>query len=262
MRNGFMIVLPLIAVVSLAALRAESAPTGWATLLPVTAAQAASKSEATKPESAKSDTEGDSTPQPQWTDFKAPAQGFSISFPVAPQVSEKPVKGETPLIQHDYQADPGDGTAYHAVVFEYPRGEGPIINMDYYDRLVDAYAKGSDSRVLTKGSATISGKHGYQAITLDRAGRVEHLIDIVPSGDRVYLLVSVGDRGHAKSEDAIRFRDSFELLKQADASNSIKADATAGAASGSASAGETPGDGAKSDAATTAESNASQPANP
>jgi hypothetical protein len=43
-------------------------------------------------------------------------------------------------------------------------------------------------------------------------GRINHLVDVVPSGDRIYMLVSAGPKGHATDDDAEHFRDSFRLL--------------------------------------------------
>jgi len=36
-------------------------------------------------------------------------------------------------------------------------------------------------------------------------------VSIVPAGDRIYMLVSAGPRGHATSDDAERFRNSLHL---------------------------------------------------
>jgi predicted Zn-dependent protease len=38
----------------------------------------------------------------------------------------------------------------------------------------------------------------------------------VPSGDRIYMLVTAGPKGHATGGDATRFRDSFRLLGRAE----------------------------------------------
>lgn len=151
-------------------------------------------------------------PQETWFDFEVPEQGFGISFPEKPTVSAKSVAGQSPLIQHDYQLDPGDGTAYHAIVFEYPEGRAPKTNTDYYERLVSAYAQGSGSKLVSQGPTKIAGLQGFEATASD--GKLNHLIDIAPAGDRIYMLVSVGPRGHTKSEAAKRFRDSFHLVEK------------------------------------------------
>ena len=62
-----------------------------------------------------------------------------------------------------------------------------------------------------RGPKTIAGRDGFEAITDDGKGKVNHLVSIVPAGDRICMLVSAGPRGHATSEDAERFRSSFRV---------------------------------------------------
>jgi predicted Zn-dependent protease len=63
-----------------------------------------------------------------------------------------------------------------------------------------------------RGLATIAGYPGFEAISDDKKGKLSHLINVVPSGDRIYMLVTAGPKGHATGDDAKRFRDSFRLL--------------------------------------------------
>jgi predicted Zn-dependent protease len=77
---------------------------------------------------------------------------------------------------------------------------------------VNAYAKGSESRLRKRGPATIAGRSGFEAIADDGKSKLSHLIDVVPAGDRIYMLVTAGPKGHATGDDAGRFRDSFRLL--------------------------------------------------
>jgi hypothetical protein len=151
-------------------------------------------------------------PEPQWTEFKSPERGFAISFPGTPKVTSAPVEGQNPLLQHDFQVNVGEDTVYSVVVFEYPDGKGPNPDNDAYVKLVNAYAKGSESRVRKRGPATIAGHQGFEAISDDAKGKLSHLIDVIPAGDRIYMLVTAGGRGHATDDDAVRFRDSFRLL--------------------------------------------------
>jgi predicted Zn-dependent protease len=58
----------------------------------------------------------------------------------------------------------------------------------------------------------IDQRPGYEAIAEDGRGNLNHLITLVANGDRIYMVISAGPKGHAKSEDAVRFRDSFRLL--------------------------------------------------
>ena len=153
---------------------------------------------------------------PRWQEFHFSERGFVVSFPdvtAKPKPASTPVSGQNPLLQHDYQVTVGEDTVYSVVVFEYPEGRAPNPpKPDYFDKVVTAYAKGSDTRVRRKESKTIDGRPGYEAVAEDGKGKLNHLIDLVANGDRIYMLVSAGPGGHAKSEDAERFRDSFRLL--------------------------------------------------
>lgn len=157
-------------------------------------------------------------PAPQWTEFQSPERGFAVSFPGTPKFASAPVEGQNPLLQYDFQVSVGEDTVYSVVVFEYPQGKGPNPDNDTYVKLVNAYAKGSDTRLRKRGDATVAGYQGFEAISDDRKGKLSHLIDVVPSGDRIYMLVTAGPKGHATGDDATRFRDSFRLLGQAEPS--------------------------------------------
>lgn len=152
--------------------------------------------------------------EPQWTEFQSPERGFAVSFPGTPKVTSAPVEGQNPLLQHDFQVSVGEDTVYTVVVFEYPAGKAPNPpDTDYYVKLVNAYAKGSESRLRKRGPATVAGRPGFEAIADDGKGKLNHLVDVVPVGDRIYMLVTAGPKGHATGDDAERFRDSFRLLE-------------------------------------------------
>jgi hypothetical protein len=151
--------------------------------------------------------------EPQWSEFQSAERGFAVSFPGLPKVTSTPVEGQNPLIQHTFQASIGEDTVYSVVVFEYPAGKAPNPpDADYYVKVVNAYAKGSETRVRKKAVATIAERKGYEAMTQDAAGKYTHLVDIVPGGDRIYMVVSAGPKNHFKGEDALRFRDSFRVI--------------------------------------------------
>jgi hypothetical protein len=150
--------------------------------------------------------------EPQWTEFQSTERGFSVSFPGTPKTTSAPVEGQNPLLQYDFQVSLGDDTVYSVVVFEYPEGKGPNPDTDSYLKLVNAYAKGSESRLRKRGPATIDGRSGFEAIADDSKSKLSHLVDVVPAGDRIYMLVTAGPKGHATSDNAVRFRDSFHLL--------------------------------------------------
>jgi hypothetical protein len=162
--------------------------------------------------------------EPQWTEFQSPERGFAVSFPGTPKVTSVPVEGQNPLLQYDFQVSVGDDTVYSVVVFEYPAGKAPSqLDNDYYVKLVNAYAKGSESRLRKRGPATVAGRSGFEAIADDGKGKLNHLVDVVPAGDRIYMLATAGPKNHATGDDAERFRDSFRLLGDAPQSQSQSA---------------------------------------
>ena len=144
--------------------------------------------------------------------FKSPERGFEIAFPSTPKATSAAVAGQNPLIRYSFEAYQGDDTVYRLVVLEYPAGKAPNPPEEaLYVKMVSAYAKDSESKVRKRGPATIAGRQGFEAITDDGKGKVNHLVSIVPAGDRIYMLVSAGPRGHATSDDAERFRNSLHL---------------------------------------------------
>jgi hypothetical protein len=155
-----------------------------------------------------------SSQAPGWTEFQSPERGFAISFPGTPKTSSVSVAGQNPLVQYDYTVAVGDNTVYQVVAFEYPSGKAPKPPApEYYVKLVTAYANGSDARLRKKGTTEIAGKEGYEAVADDNKGKLVHLINVVPGGnDRIYMLVTAGPKGHAASDDAQHFRDSFRLV--------------------------------------------------
>lgn len=157
----------------------------------------------------------DAPQEPQWREFHFPERGFVASFPVTekPKATSTPVAGQNPLLQHTYRTNVDKDTVYSVVVFEYPEGRAPNPpKPDYFANVVAAYAKGSDTTVRTKKSRTIDRRPGYEAVAEDGRGKRNHLIALVANGDRIYMIVSAGPKGHGQSEDAERFRDSFRLL--------------------------------------------------
>jgi hypothetical protein len=186
MRSAMLAVLLLVAAASVA--RAEDQPSAGVAAVPAPGAS-------------------------QWAEFQSPERGFAVSFPGTPKVTAVPVEGQNPLLQYDFQVNVGDDTVYSVVVFEYSDGKAPSrLDNDYYVRLVNAYAKGSESRLRKRGPTTVAGRSGFEAIADDGKGKLNHLVDIVPAGNRIYMLATVGPRNHAMGDDAERFRDSFRLL--------------------------------------------------
>lgn len=154
--------------------------------------------------------------EPVWREFHFPERGFVVSFPditEKPKPESTPVPGQNPLLQHEYKVNAGKDTVYSVVVFEYPEGRAPNPpKQDYFEKVVAAYAKGSDTKVRSKTPVKINDRPGFEAKAEDDRGKLNHLITLVANGDRIYMLISAGPKKHATSVDALRFRDSFRLL--------------------------------------------------
>lgn len=161
----------------------------------------------------------------QWVEYQSPDRGFAVTFPHSPETSSGTVVGLNPLTRYSFRANDGDETVYSVVVLEYPAGKAPKeTSQDLFGEMVAAYAKDSESRIRKKGSKTIANRDGYEAIVDDKAkGKLSHLIDIVPDGDRVYMVISAGPKNHAAGEAAEQFRDSFRLLSDPDPTGSTHA---------------------------------------
>src|SRR6476646_2820678 len=149
---------------------------------------------------------------PQWPEFQSPERGFAVAFPSAPKAASAAVAGQNPLVRYSFETYEGGDTVYRVVVLEYPAGKAPNPPDEaLYVKMVSAYARDSASQVRKRGAKTIAGRPGFEAITDDGKGKVNHLVSIVPAGDRIFMLISTGPRGHATSDDAERFRNSLHL---------------------------------------------------
>ena len=146
----------------------------------------------------------------QWREFRADADGFVVSFPQEPTVTSRRIK-DTKATQSMFLIEKGE-LAYLVSVVHMEKGTGPK-NPDYkyFQGLMKNYTEGSNTTLRTSKSATIAGKPGIDGIS--DAGDSAHQVQILVSGDRVYMVIYVGPKGQENSADAIRFRNSFMLLK-------------------------------------------------
>jgi len=148
--------------------------------------------------------------QDQWREFRADADGFVVSFPQDPTVTSRRIK-DTKATQSMFLIEKGD-QAYLVSVVHMEKGTGPK-NPDqkYFQNLMKNYTEGSNTTLRTSKPATIAGKPGIDGIS--DAGNSAHQVQIMASGDRVYMVIYVGPKGQENSSDATRFRNSFKLLK-------------------------------------------------
>src|SRR6185295_9470777 len=102
--------------------------------------------------------------------------------------------------------------AYLVSVIHMEKGTGPKNpNNKYFQGLMKNYTEGSGTTLRTSKSATIAGKPGIDGISDE--GNSAHQVQILASGDRVYMVIYVGPKGQENSADATRFRGSFKLIK-------------------------------------------------
>ena len=147
--------------------------------------------------------------QDQWREVRADAQGFIVSLPQDPTYTSRRI-GKTNATQTNFLIESGPIT-YLVSVIQLEKGKGPK-NPDqtYFQNLVKNYTEGSNTTLRTSKPATIAGKPGIEAIS--DAGNSTHQLQVLATGDRVYLVVYVGPKGQENSADPVRYRGSFKLI--------------------------------------------------
>jgi hypothetical protein len=148
--------------------------------------------------------------QDQWREFRAEADGFVVSFPQDPTVTSRRIK-DSKATQSMFLIEKGE-LAYLISVVHMEKGTGSK-NPDqkYFQNLMKNYTDGSKTTLRTSKSAMIAGKPGIDGIS--DAGNSAHQVQIMATGDRVYMVIYVGPMGQENSADATRFRNSFKLIK-------------------------------------------------
>jgi hypothetical protein len=147
--------------------------------------------------------------QDQWQEFRSEAGGFSIMLPRTPTITSRQI-GKTKATQTMFLIETG-AFAYLVSYVQMEKGTGPK-NPDqaYFQNLMKNYTDGAKTTLRTSKPATIAGKPGIDGIS--DAGNSAHQVQILATGDRVYMVIYVGPKGQENSADATRFRDSFRLL--------------------------------------------------
>jgi hypothetical protein len=147
--------------------------------------------------------------QDQWREFRADADGFSVQFPQDPTVTSRRIK-ESKATQSMFLIEKGE-LAYLVSVIHMEKGTGPKKpDNKYFENLMKNYTEGAKTTLRTSKPATIAGKPGIDGIS--DAGNSAHQVQIMASGDNVYMVIYVGPKGQEDSADATRFRNSFKLI--------------------------------------------------
>jgi len=146
--------------------------------------------------------------QDQWREFRSDSDGFSVSLPQTPTITSRRV-GTSNASQTNFLID--GPTTYLVSVVQLEKGTGRK-NPDqaYFQNLLKNYVEGSKTTLRTSKAATIAGKPGIDGIS--DAGNSTHLVQVLASGDRIYMVVYVGPKGQENSADPTRYRRSFKLL--------------------------------------------------
>ena len=147
--------------------------------------------------------------QDQWREFRSEADGFSVSLPQEPTVTSRRIK-DSKATQSMFLIEK-PGYTYLVSVVHMEKGTGPK-NPDqkYFQNLMKNYTEGSGTTLRTSKAAKIAGKPGIDGIS--DAGDSAHQVQVMATGDRVYMVIYVGPKGQENSADATRFRGSFKLL--------------------------------------------------
>jgi hypothetical protein len=147
--------------------------------------------------------------QAQWREFRSDADGFVIALPQEPKVTSQRIK-DTQATQSMIMVEKGE-LAYLVSVIHMEKGTGPKNpDLKYFQGLMKNYTDGARTTLRTSKAARIGGKPGIDGIS--DAGDSAHQVQIMATGDRVYMVIYVGPKGQENSEDATRFRNSFRLI--------------------------------------------------
>jgi hypothetical protein len=147
--------------------------------------------------------------QAQWREFRSEADGFAVMLPQEPEVSSRRIK-DTTATQSMVLIEKGEIT-YLVSVVHMIKGTGRK-NPDhkYFQNLMKNYTEGSNTTLRTSKPAIIAGKPGIDGIA--DAGNLAHQVQVMATGDRVYMVIYVGPKGQENSADPVRFRNSFKLI--------------------------------------------------
>jgi hypothetical protein len=140
-----------------------------------------------------------------WQLFRSPERGFAIQFPGTPDSSSEP-HGSGTVYKFELFLS---STTYIADAFEYAPGRDPLGGTSLAEatsRFATAYGQ-----IVSQHPVTIAGHVGIEAVVDDKPDQ-HVLMDMVAVGRRLYVIWSIGPKGHETSADAKHFRDSFRLL--------------------------------------------------
>lgn len=147
--------------------------------------------------------------QDQWREFRSETDGFSVFFPQTPTITSRRI-GTTNATQTNFMIESGELTYLVSVIQQEPGMGRKNPDQTYFRNLMKNYVEGSKTTLRTSKAATIAGMPGIDGIS--DAGNLAHQVQIMAAGDKVYMLVYVGQKGQENSADPARFRNSFKPI--------------------------------------------------
>lgn len=153
-------------------------------------------------------------PAKQWQAVRSAADGFAALFPGKPALKAEPVPNSHGAVQRTWRLDISDHETYQLAVTIFHGYTFPPPTLDLYDHLLAGYAGSSRSHVRTRHMIDIAGHPAAEAIfDSDDGHDFHHLVDVLIVGDHLYIVASGGRGAHEHDADALKFHNSFRLLK-------------------------------------------------
>jgi len=153
----------------------------------------------------------------EWQTVRSEPDNFETAFP-GPTEYAAEANPANQSEQHSWVFAPNRFEAYAFTVYQRRPGALPKApDQQYYQGVAKAYADSGKCTLRDPQSVVIAGYPAFEAACDHEKGNIldlelHHLMDIVVVGDRLYLILSTGPKGHETTDDAKRFRDSFKLL--------------------------------------------------
>jgi hypothetical protein len=146
---------------------------------------------------------------PVWKTFSYPADGFSISFPSAPEFQKKPIPTDVGTVElHSYIAE-GDSAMLFAAACDYgaqAAGKDPDVVLQAAKKAV---LQSPNTQLVSEKKIMLGVNHGlaYEAVS-DQA---LYSVRIYVVGSTLYQTLVLARLGKPYA-DAAQFLDSFELI--------------------------------------------------
>jgi hypothetical protein len=144
--------------------------------------------------------------------LNAPEHGFTITFPVKPDVTSSNLSEKYRVMQYTYRAVVKDHE-YTLLVVEFPHVDVQLYLGDgFLQDVLSNYAKESNTEMHKPYHTTVGGQKGLGVVTRDAHLNEYHLVEVAYSEDRLFLLRVIGRNGVQNSLETQKFRASFHII--------------------------------------------------